>query len=500
MCSGVAVFQAAVGNHGGAAVDIQLVTALGVGVQGHLRAALGGDGKHVPAGKFHVAVGVNGVVAGGVAIDIAAGNVHLALAVDSVIGRGIGVQAAAGNGELAFGLHAFALGGSGHDAAAAYHQVTAVHIVAAAAFLEANLDGFGGDVVGLAAGSGDGEGAAGDITVGQAAVGFVVAIVAGPDAFAAGAGIGDGHRAAGHAKAVVGLDAGCAIILAVFAVVGHAAANGNGGGAAFHQDIIVAGDTLFHGGFGGDVQGAVGEPDVVVGLDAVTGARAGRYGDVGAGEQAHVIVRGNAAFPLGIIGRYGELVGAAGRAAEDELALGEEDGFHVFVAAGGVAGAGTIGQGVGAFNIDKGTFAALVVNGGAVGVGEGEAAQPEGLLFLAVQLETAVGRAAAELVNHILRAGVGEGYPGAVGLYVQFVCKGLVPAYGGAAAIVGDAHQVREIVLGKGVVLVVFHLGRGDLAAGGAFVVGVVLVAGCVVLNLLFVAAANHQHGQQQAH
>ena len=273
------------------------------------------------------------------AIDIAAGDVQFALAVDGVVAGGIGVNRAAGDGEGAFDLNGLALGAVGHDAAAAHLEIAAIEVAVAALFLEADLDGLAGHVVGLAAGGLDGEGAAGDVAVCQGlAVGTVIAVVAGAHTLSAGAAVGDGHAAARHAEVVVGLDAGAAGVFPVFAVVGRAAADRDGGGAALHQHIVVGGDALLHGRLGADVQSAVAQLHIFVGLDAVAGAGAGAHGHAGVGQHPDVVVGYDAALALGVVRRDAELVAAAGGAAEDKLSFREEHALHVLVGGGAVGG------------------------------------------------------------------------------------------------------------------------------------------------------------------
>ena len=335
---GIIALQTTVGHNRGAAVDVQFGAALGIGIQRHFRRARRGHGKHVTAGKREIAVGVNGVSLGGVGVHIAARNGETALTVDGVVGTGSGVKLSAGDGEVALHLDGLALGSAGQNAAATHHKVAAVEVRVAAFLLVSNLDGLARNIVGLAAGSLDGKGSSGDVTVREGAVVGIIVVIAGTHTLSAASGIGDGHRAARHAKVIVGLDAGGAGVFTVFGVIGHPAAHVDGGGSALHQHVVVGSDAFLHIGLGGDAQNTVRELHVLVGLDAVAGAGARRHGDGGTGEHTHVVVGHDAALALGVARRHGELARPGGGTAEDELALREKHALHILVGGGGIGG------------------------------------------------------------------------------------------------------------------------------------------------------------------
>ena len=138
----------------------------------------------------------------------------------------------------------------------------------------------------------------------------------------------------------------------------------------------------------------------------------------------HVIVGGDAAFALGGDGK-------GTRAAENELAFGEEGRLLILIGRRfGVRS--SVGEGVGPVYHHKTALFALVIDGGAFGVGEGYTIQDDSLLVLGINFKEAVRRAAGKLVHNLfLGGGIIHGYM--VAVYGNHpVC---VTAHGGGAAL-----------------------------------------------------------------
>ena len=115
-----AVFQSADG-HQVAAVHIQGLSALGIGIDGHLGPAAA-DRIDYAAFYIEVAVGVQAVVAGGIGPDVSAQDGHVAGGVDGVV-LGLGKDGTAGDFNHALALDGFVVGGGGYDAAGRHVQV-----------------------------------------------------------------------------------------------------------------------------------------------------------------------------------------------------------------------------------------------------------------------------------------------------------------------------------------------------------------------------------------
>ena len=123
----------------------------------------------------------------------------------------------------------------------------------------------------------------------------------------------------------------------------------------------------------------------------------GGNGDFGIVYKTDVIVGGNAALAFG-----GNFEGTL--AAEDELAFGKEGRFLVLFGRCGRIGR-SIGKGIAAVHNYETAFFTLIVDGGAIGVGQVQPVQDNGLLVLGIDLEEAVRRAAGQLVHHLLLGG-----------------------------------------------------------------------------------------------
>ena len=389
----------------------------------------------------------------------------------------------AGNGEVFLGLDALA-GASGYgDAATADQEISRVggnlRVLPGAVFGgPAYLDALGGNVIYFGALGGNGKGAAGNVGIRHRMVRRVEVIAAGVDALAAVPGVGDGERSARHAKVVVGLDAGGSAVLTVFLVPGGAARNGNGVGAVLHQHVVVRADAFFHGGRDRHVKRSAAQLHIVLASDAVPGAASGRDCESGVSQHAEVVVRGDGRFPDGIPGRHLE----AAAAAHQELSLGEEHRFHVFRRIGGrVQGRAGIAEHIGAFHHHEGALAALVVDGGPVRAGEIEVIQQQGLLFLAVELETAVGGASGQLIHDGFLARILHGHVLAVHRHDVVV----VPLDGNAFGRIGDVDLTGKCSVGN----VVFRgivSGRGKRVRARAAVGGFGIGGGGILGDYLF--------------
>ena len=215
------------------------------------------------------------------------------------------------------------------------------------------------------------------------------------DALAAVAGILDGERAAGHCKVVVGFHAGRAGILGIFFIIGHAAAHRNHVRAAFHQDVIVGADALFHGSGRGYDQRAIRKLDIVFSFEAVSGIAAGIDFDGRVVHQADIVVRSDAGFALGVQ----RIDGQQAAAAENQLRLAEQDGLLVLVSFFCIGGRSAVGKGVGTLDHDERAFLVLVVERRAVRVGDTYPVQDNGLFLGPIHLEETIGSGSGELVD-----------------------------------------------------------------------------------------------------
>ena len=169
--------------------------------------------------------------------------------------------------------------------------------------------------------------------------------------------------------------------------------------SALMPEQAVGGDAFIGGTCDIDINHAARDDDGVVAADAVAGR--GIDVDIGLGQGAHVVVAADAGLAVGV-----DLKIAC--AAEDELALAEEAGFHILVA-GRIGVAGAVGEIVlrAVVDNDEGALLALVVDGRAVGVGDVDAVEHDGLLFRGVEFEEAVGGGAGQHVADDLAAGIG---------------------------------------------------------------------------------------------
>ena len=231
---------------------------------------------------------------------------------------------------------------------------------------------------------------------------FVVVVAARPDALAAVAGVLEGKGAARHREVVVGLDAGGAGVFGILVVVGHAAGGSHQVRSAFDQHIFVGGDALGHVGGDRDHERAVRKLDIVLALEAVAGTGARVQLDGRIVHQADVVVGGDAGLALRVPG----IDGKQAVAAEDELAFAEEHGLVVLVILLDIGGGRTVGERVRAFHHDIRAFLALVVDGGAVGIGNADAVQDDGLFLGAVHLEEAVFGRAGKFVDEHFAFGI----------------------------------------------------------------------------------------------
>ena len=186
---------------------------------------------------------------------------------------------------------------------------------------------------------------------------------------------------------MVGLDASRSLVVGVLGVIGSAAGGFYGGGAAVEDYQGVGGDALFHCGRNGDVDGSAVNGNGVFATETVPCAAAGSdfYGR--GAHHAHVIIRGDAGLALGVFGRDGE----AAAAGEEELALREENGLEVFLTGCRICCGAAVGKGVGAAEDHIAALFALVVDGRATGVGEGEAVKDKGLLVVGIQFQGTAG-------------------------------------------------------------------------------------------------------------
>jgi len=206
-------------------------------------------------------------------------------------------------------------------------------------------------------------------------VGHIVAA----DALGTRAGAGNGERAVVHDEAQVGLDAGDAGQFAIDLAGGSGGLDG--GHSAAEIDQRIGGKTFLSGSGDVDVDGSVAHDDGFLAPDAVSGA--GGDFHVGCVHEADIVVGGDAGLAGGVYGQ-----GTV--AAEDQLALGEEGGLFVLVVRCFRVG-GAVGEGVRAPHDHVGALVALVVDGGTLGIGKGEAAEENLLLPGAVQFEIPVG-------------------------------------------------------------------------------------------------------------
>ena len=293
-----AAFQPADG-YDGATLDVEPVSAFGVGVDGHFGGVFPNGIDHA-APDVAIAVSVEAVVGGGDAADEAACDGEVFGGVDGVVALRVAIYLAVADGDGAFGLDALVVTAVDRDFASGEQQVAVA------------LDAFGRDVARGQVGAGGGH-------VDGAAVEGAGAVAA--DAFAAGAGVGDAEGAAVHDEERVGLDAGGAGVFSVVAVVCGVACNLYGGVAAVNAYEGVGGEAFLHIGGDGDADGAVRHHDIVFAADAM----AGRGGDADGGAvDGYIVVGSDARFALG---RDGEGAGAA----ELQFAFAKEGGFLVLV-------------------------------------------------------------------------------------------------------------------------------------------------------------------------
>ena len=213
----------------------------------------------------------------------------------------------------------------------------------------------------------------------------------------------------------------------------------------------------------------------------------GAGGDLhrGRGHETDIVVGGDARLAGGIDGQ-------SAVAAEHELAFGEEGGLLVLV--GGCLGVGSaVGQGVRALHDHERALVALVVDGRALLVREGQSVEEDFLLPGAVQLEISVGGGAGKLVDDGFAAVVGDGHAGPVGDDGEVRGRA---GDRGAAAAEGDLHGAGEGGVGD-VVIVVVGL---DVRAGGIVGVdrSVCLVAGKGYVDGVLRAALRGKGGQDQ--
>ena len=329
-----------------------------------------------------MAGGVDGIV-GGLGIDAAAFDVDLALGFDGLVVLGDGGDVTAGEDDVAV-----AFDGLGRHGIVGRRRRTRTP---PAAGTSRSAVVAGGAVVGAA-----------DFHTDRTPV--EIAAHVGADALAALAGVGDGEGAAAHREVAVGLDAGRAVQVAAVGTV-HAAGHRKRGLAAVDDDFAVGRDGFLAGRGGGHGQRAVRHDHGV--LAAHTMAGGGFDRDLLGAQEADVVVGGDA----GLAGS-GHREGAF--AAEDQLALAEEGRLLVF-RVGRVGVGGAVREAVGAPEHHEGALLALVVDGGAVAVGQVQAVQRDGLLVCSVGLEEAVGGGAfQDVVDLLVVAGVVGGHVVAV--------------------------------------------------------------------------------------
>ena len=210
-----------------------------------------------------------------VGVNISTGDIHFSLGVYGVVACGSDIYLSSGYRKGSFDFHSLAFRDACYDCSAAYLHIPRIDVLVVWLFLIADFNGLAGDASGLASSRGDGECASGDVTVGESVVGLIEAVNSGPYTLSAGSGVLDGHLAASHPEKVVGLYSGSPVVLVVFAVEFHSSAHIYGCLATLDQHIVISCDAFFHRRRGGNVQGAVGDLDIVLAPDTVPCGTAG---------------------------------------------------------------------------------------------------------------------------------------------------------------------------------------------------------------------------------
>ena len=235
-------------------------------------------------------------------------------------------------------------------------------------------------------------------------------------------------------------------------------------------------------------QRSAGDDHGVLAAHGVPGAGANVKG--GTVQQADIVVGGDTGLALR---RYVQRAFAA----ENELAFGEEGRlFVLFVRGGGVAG--TVGQRIAAIQDYKAALLALVVDGGSVGIGNGNAVKHQCLLVVGINLQKTVGGGAAELVLYLF-------FGGGVVHGDLVACHGynavFVTGHRGAFAV-GESNGNGTDKLGTGhqIFLVYVNLCGGTAGNAGRAGLGISVVVLELVIpgkDGIFIASCDH-HGQER--
>ena len=460
-------------GHDVAAGDVELIAALGVGIDTNFWLCFG-NGEDVAALDVHVAVGIQSVIAAGVGHDVAAADGHVARRVDGVVAR-VGVDVAAADVEGRLGLDGLMVGGADVDAAARDGH-GAVGLDALGRCLQGVVQPFGGAgrggrpdgciagarAVGYLASGGDAD--VGCVADGERAVHL--------DALAARTRAGQGQRAAADGHVAVGTQTLAALHLLVVAVPRGIAGRLNGDVAAADLHVACTLHTLRGSCRDGDVERAALQIDVARVFILVVSGLAGRRGTVQVALDAVVanardghrarlhlevfVARDAVADSAGDVQRQvldGDVVatlnGMLGVAHDVQHAVALQLYLSLRVDAAFLRTARAVGQRIGGVLLSRELDALAVgdVDGCTAGVGQRHTGQRDRTLVGAGERKLAVGSGAAELVGNLVAVdsvGIALGNADVGTADGRLHILGYVACYGDCCrrAVVGDGNLI----------------------------------------------------------